>query len=78
VEIKRDNILFKGINNFSDFYFDHSYAFEVINKTDISSTCEFGINFVSSINKGNIFGTQFHPEKSAENGKKVLLNFLNL
>ena len=78
VKINDDNVLFKGVNDYSDFYFDHSYVFEVNNEIDISSTCEYGINFVSSVNRGNIFGTQFHPEKSSENGKKILSNFLNL
>ena len=78
IKINSNNILFNGIDNYSDFYFDHSYVFQVDNKNDISSTCEYDISFVSSVIKGNIFGTQFHPEKSSENGKKVLSNFLNM
>jgi glutamine amidotransferase len=78
ISVIDNNILFSGIKNNSDFYFDHSYSFHVSNKKNISSLCNYDVEFVSSINSKNIFGTQFHPEKSADNGKKVLSNFLKL
>lgn len=76
ITIKK-NPLFEGIKNNSDFYFDHSYALHTDNKEVISSICNYGSKFVSSINKERVYGTQFHPEKSSDNGKRVLFNFLN-
>ena len=78
VEFKNKNELYDGIKNFSDFYFDHSFIFKTNNELDISTLTEYEKKFVSSVKKGNIFGTQFHPEKSADNGKKLLNNFLKL
>ncbi len=60
-----------------EFYFMHSY--EVVNYTDISSLSEYaGHKFVSSIKKENIYGVQFHPEKSRDAGIKLFKNFINL
>ena len=78
VEFKNKNELYDGIKNFSDFYFDHSFVFKTNDELDISTLTEYEKKFVSSVKKGNIFGTQFHPEKSADNGKKLLNNFLRL
>ena len=69
--------LFSGINNDIDFYFTHSYHFSCNDVENISSKTDYGINFCSSIKKGNIFGVQFHPEKSLKNGIKLLKNFVN-
>jgi len=74
---KKQNKLFHSIKDDSDFYFVHSYYFKT-NEDIISSTCNYGINFVSSINKENIYAFQFHPEKSQTNGLKILENFINL
>ena len=60
------------------FYFVHSFFFECINKENIISTTDYGINFASSINKQNIWGTQFHPEKSHICGMKLLKNYAKL
>ena len=62
--------LFEGVQNFSDFYFDHSYVMEVENEKYITSLTDYNKTFVSSVKKQNIYGVQFHPEKSAFNGKK--------
>ena len=78
VELKNKNELYDGIKNFSDFYFDHSFVFKTNDELDISTLTEYEKKFVSSVKKGNVFGTQFHPEKSADNGKKLLNNFLRL
>ena len=67
--------LLKGVNSELGFYFLHSYYFECQDDSDISSTCFYGKSFTSSVNSGNIFGVQFHPEKSHQNGIKVLQNF---
>ena len=59
-------------------YFVHSYEFIPNNKDVISATTEYSSNIVCSIEKENIFGTQFHPEKSDKIGLKIIKNFLNL
>lgn len=76
--IKNDNKLFEGIENHSDYYFVHSYHFEPENNADIIAKTFHGIEFVSSVNKDNIFGTQFHPEKSQSNGLKLINNFIRI
>ena len=76
VEIIRDSKLLKGIENKS-FYFMHSY--EVINYTDSVGISDYeGHKFISVVEKDNIFGVQFHPEKSKEAGLKVIENFLKV
>jgi len=77
VNIIKKNDLFLDIKNLSHFYFVHSYAFEVENINDVICTVDYENPVVASILKNNIFGTQFHPEKSQENGIKLLSNFLN-
>ena len=59
------------------FYFTHSYYVDCSNQEDILTTTDYGINFVSAFEKGNIIGTQFHPEKSHYSGFKMLLDFCN-
>ncbi len=74
----RDCPLFKGIENDSYACFAHSYHV-VPAEADVTATItEYGYGFTSSIWRGNIFGTQFHPEKSQDVGLKVLTNFVNL
>lgn len=75
--IDKKSKLFDGIKNKSEFYFTHSYVVECDNKY-VSSNFEYGSNFISSIEKQNIFGVQFHPEKSQKNGLRLLNNFCNL
>ena len=77
VFIKKKSSLFDKINDYF-FYFLHSYY---INNLETSSTLTqtlYGKNFISSINIKNIYGVQFHPEKSHKSGEKLLLNFANL
>jgi glutamine amidotransferase len=74
---KKKNNLFININNKVDFYFAHSYVLQCKNKSDVVSTTNYGQNFASSINRENIFGVQFHPEKSLKNGIQLLKNFLD-
>lgn len=69
--------LFKNISNFSDFYFVHSYYLSCPNKYILTTTIH-DINFVSSVQNGNIFGVQFHPEKSHYQGLEILKNFMEL
>lgn len=74
---KNENLLFDNILNDSDFYFVHSYHFKT-NEDVVTSTTDYGFDFVSSINKDNIYAFQFHPEKSQALGLKILENFINL
>jgi len=75
IRIARDNPIFSGIEDDASFYFVHSYHVVCNNKEDILATTEYGFEVTSSIQKGNIFATQFHPEKSHRNGLKILDNF---
>lgn len=68
--------LFEGIEASEDFYFVHSYYVEQ-NEYEIA-TCDYIIDFASAMNKANFYGAQFHPEKSADSGMKLLQNFLKL
>ena len=76
VQIKKKNNLFSD-QKFERFYFAHSYYCSCKNKEDIISTTNYGVNFASSVNKNNIYGFQFHPEKSHEYGKNILNNFFS-
>ena len=78
INILKDSKIFKDIENNSHMYFVHSYEFIPEDKSVISATTDYSSNIVCSIEKENIFGTQFHPEKSAEEGLKVFNNFLNI
>lgn len=68
--------LFKGVNKGNYFYFVHSYYVEPEDKSIITTRTDYGIEFASSIQKNNIYGLQFHPEKSGELGQRVLENFI--
>mgnify|MGYP001232461264 FL=1 len=75
--IKKNKILNKIKNN-SHFYFVHSYQFIPKDKNVVSATTEYSSNIVCAVEKENIFGTQFHPEKSDQAGLKIIENFINL
>lgn len=68
--------LFQHLGNNKTFYFVHSYFMKCNNEANIAATCYYGNNFTSSVKSDNILGTQFHPEKSQDNGIQVLKNFL--
>lgn len=72
------NRLFEGIPDGSDFYFVHSYHFIPRCKEHILATTPYCGNFVSAIGVGNVFGVQFHPEKSGRPGFRILKNFLDM
>lgn len=78
IAITRNNPLFKGIDQKMGFYFVHSYYFECENEVNVIATTDYGKAFHSAINHDNIFGVQFHPEKSHDNGIQLLKNFANL
>lgn len=76
VTSKKSSILFEGIPQDSYFYFVHSYYSIPTNKNIIYGRTKYGNNFCSVIEKENIFGVQFHPEKSGQIGEKLLKNFI--
>ena len=78
INILKDSKIFKNIENNSHMYFVHSYEFIPKDKSVISSTTDYSSNIVCSIEKENVFGTQFHPEKSDKTGLKIIDNFINL
>ncbi len=78
LNLLRGNDLLKNINSNDLFYFIHSYYVKCENKNDILTTTYYGIDFVSSFNNQNIFGCQFHPEKSHSKGLEILKKFINL
>ena len=78
VEIKKESKLFKNIKNKSHMYFVHSYEFVPEDKSVISATTDYSSKIVCAVEKENLFGTQFHPEKSDKTGLKLISNFLNL
>ena len=78
INIVKDSKIFKGIENNSHMYFVHSYEFVPEDKNLISATTDYSSNIVCSIEKENIFGTQFHPEKSDKTGLKIIDNFISL
>ena len=77
VNVIKKNDLFVDIKNLSHFYFVHSFAFEVKDEKDVICTTHYEKPVVAALLKENIFGTQFHPEKSQNNGITLLANFLN-
>ena len=76
VQISKESKLFEQIPIDASFYFVHSYAMQILNDTSKYTTTTYGHRFVAAIESGQVFGTQFHPEKSQKNGLKVLENFL--
>jgi len=78
INILKESKIFQNIENNSHMYFVHSYEFIPNDKNVISATTDYSSNIVCSVEKENIFGTQFHPEKSDRIGLKIIDNFINL
>ena len=76
IELKKDCFLFSNIKNKSHVYFIHSYEFMTKEKDCVIATTNYGNSIIVSVEKENIVGTQFHPEKSQKNGLIILENFL--
>jgi imidazole glycerol-phosphate synthase subunit HisH len=78
ITVRKSHALFNMLKgNELSFYFVHSYYINCRNPEDVLATCEYGIEFTAAIARNNIVATQFHPEKSQDNGMQVLGNFLN-
>lgn len=78
VTLKKESKLFDDMPQMPRFYFVHSYHVVCENESDVLATSPYGHDFISAFEKGNIFGTQFHPEKSHKFGMQLLRNFSNL
>jgi len=74
----KESLLMKDIPDLSEFYFVHSFHFRCNNPADMLNETEYEYNFTSAVEKENIFGVQYHPEKSHDAGEKLLKNFVNL
>ncbi len=75
---KSDSRLMNGISDLSEFYFVHSYYVKAKNESVILNKTEYEQEFTSAIEKNNVFGTQYHPEKSHDAGTQLFKNFINL
>jgi glutamine amidotransferase len=78
VELPEDMDLFAGLGSRKHFYFAHSFCAEPSDENIKIAYTDYGVELVASVQKANIYGTQFHPEKSGKAGLKVLQNFYNI
>lgn len=78
ITITKSTPLLNGLDAIRDFYFVHSYAFSVQVRSQVCAVAEYGEIFDCVLNKGNIFGVQFHPEKSQKAGQRLVKNFLEI
>ncbi len=78
INIVKESKILKNIENNAHMYFVHSYEFIPNDKNVISATTDYSSNIVCFVEKENLFGTQFHPEKSDKAGLKIIENFINL
>lgn len=76
VTIAQETPLFSDVPS-QDFYFVHSFVLKPENAADIAATCEYGVPFAAAVQRGNVFGVQFHPEKSQKGGLALLKNFVS-
>jgi imidazole glycerol-phosphate synthase subunit HisH len=78
IVVEKDCVLFKKIEKDNSFYFVHSFAFIAKNEANIIASSLYEKKFTCAIQKKNIFGVQFHPEKSQKSGIQLLKNFINI
>ena len=76
IETKKESLLFHQVNDGAYVYFNHSYYCQPRNSSDMVATTEYGINYACTVTRENIFGVQFHPEKSQAVGLQILKNFV--
>ena len=77
-ELKKESCIFNNVDLEKGFYFVHSYHIQCNDSKDILCTTEYSYPFVSAIQKDNIFGVQFHPEKSHDAGEQIFSNFIKI
>lgn len=78
IQAKKESLLLKEMYDEPRFYFVHSYHVVCDQQRDVLATSDYGIEVTAAVEKGNVYGAQFHPEKSHKFGKKLLENFSNL
>jgi len=78
VRVKKEASLFSQVNDEAYVYFNHSYYCQAGDPSDVIATTEYGINYACAVRRENIFGVQFHPEKSQGIGLQILKNFLEV
>jgi glutamine amidotransferase len=78
LQFPKESRLFKGFSGGEYVYFVHSYYLQAEDEQDVAATTEYGVHIHAAVERGNIFACQFHPEKSADVGLKILANFIAL
>jgi len=78
LKLHRSERLLEGINEKDYFYFVHSYYPKPLNESVVAAETSYGVDFASVLDTGNIYATQFHPEKSGKAGMRILANFSDL
>ena len=78
VEVENDSALFNGIHSGAYVYFNHSYYCQPENSSDVIARTNYGLSYACAVQRKNIFGVQFHPEKSQVVGLQILKNFLEV
>ena len=78
VLVKSGAKLFEKVSPDPSFYFVHSFAVQCSNEADVAATCVYGKEFAAALQHGNIYATQFHPEKSQKDGLRILQNYIDL
>lgn len=78
LQFPKESRLFKGFSGGEYVYFVHSYYLQAADESDVAATTEYGVHIHAAVERGNVFACQFHPEKSADVGLKILANFVAL
>ena len=78
VDVVKKSALMKGIQNSDYFYFNHGFYCVPQDEDDVLTETDYGLRYASSVERKNIYGVQFHPEKSQKTGMKILKNFVDL
>jgi glutamine amidotransferase len=76
VQVKKDALLFNQVNDGAYVYFNHSYYCQASDHTDVIAEVDYGIRYACAVRRENVFGVQFHPEKSQAVGLQILKNFV--
>lgn len=78
LDLQKSSGLFAGLEEHPYVYFVHSYYLKASDRGNVTATTEYGVTIDASVQKGNLFATQFHPEKSGKTGLKMLRNFADM
>src|SRR5688572_23686790 len=78
ISIKKSSRLMTGVSELSEFYFAHSYHLRLSDRSDLLNETEYETSFPSAVEKDNVFGVQYHPEKSHDTGFQVMKNFIEM